>query len=66
MSSYTDMTRVALVQCAYSEQAVWRTPDNGREWLRPFVTDGPLDAPSWMPSGSTGRANVRREGCEDV
>lgn len=53
MSTYSNMTRTALVRAGYTECDTYRDALGGAEPLRCFVTDGPLDAPGWMPAGST-------------
>ena len=52
MSAYTSLTRVALVRWGYSEEQVWRDA-LGPQALRCCATDGPIDAPTWIPTGST-------------
>ena len=52
MSSYTTMTRRAVVRTPFAEDGVWRESLGGSVPLFVFVTDGPIDAPDWMPAGS--------------
>jgi hypothetical protein len=53
MSSFSNLTRFAQVRYGYTECDTYRDALGGAEPLRCFVTDGPLDAPGWMPAGST-------------
>lgn len=52
MSAITPLTRFISVRHGFTEQCVWRPALGGYEPLRVAVTDGPLDAPDWMPAGS--------------
>jgi hypothetical protein len=51
MSTYTRMTRTAMVLCSHSEESTYRDAMGGAEPLRVFVVDGPIDAPEWHPAG---------------
>lgn len=53
MSSFSRLTRRAQVRYGFTEQDTYRDALGGAEPLHVFVTDGPLDAPGWMPAGST-------------
>jgi hypothetical protein len=53
MSSITNLTRVAIVGRGFSEECVWRMGLGEKAPLHVAVTEGPLDAPMWMPAGSS-------------
>lgn len=49
MDAYSGQTRLASTRVEYSQEAVWR--NTGNFALHVFVTDGPIDAPEYFPSG---------------
>ncbi len=51
--TYTLRTRVAMVRYGFTQQCDWRDALGGAEPLRVAVIDGPIDAPEWLPAGST-------------
>jgi len=51
--TYTFSTRVAGVRRGYTQECDWRDALGGAEPLRVAVIDGPMDAPEWLPAGST-------------
>jgi hypothetical protein len=53
VSTYSNLTRRAQVRNGFTEECVWRPALGDAEPLHIFITDGPLDAPTWMPAGST-------------
>lgn len=52
MSIYTDQTRRAVVRWEYSDCSTYRRALGGLEPLLALATDGPLDAPEYVPAGS--------------
>ena len=53
MSTFTSHTRAAMVRPGFTEEDIYRDALGPWEPLRVAVICGPLDAPEWMPSGST-------------
>ena len=51
--TYTLCTRVATVRFGFTQECDWRDALGGAEPLRVAVIDGPIDAPDWLPAGST-------------
>lgn len=47
----TVWTKRVLVRPEYSDESVWRETLGFHTSLYPFSTDGPLDAPDWIPKG---------------
>ena len=50
---YTRLTHTTRVRQGFTQESDWRDALGGAEPLHLFVADGPLDAPNWMPAGST-------------
>lgn len=59
MCAFSALTRYAQARRGFAEEDIWRDALGGPEPLRVFVTDGPIDAPDWIPAGSTRRAGSR-------
>jgi hypothetical protein len=53
MSGFSTLTRAAHVRRGFSEECEWRAALGERAPLHVFVTSGPIDAPDYIPAGST-------------